>query len=133
MFATPPGSARRSYPLAPSASGGESAGSGMSRTVRSSSATGAGLSTICPVGASQPSSIALRQRTSTGSSPSTAASLSICASCANAACTEPNPRIAPHGGLLVYTPYASTETFATTYGPMPIVPALPTTAVVLDA
>jgi hypothetical protein len=49
------------------------------------------------------------------------------------ACTEPKPRIAPHGGLLVYAPYASTCTFGTTYGPTPIVPTLPTTAGVLDA
>jgi hypothetical protein len=41
--------------------------------------------------------------------------------------------MAPHGGLLVYAPYASTCTLGTTYGPMPIVPAFPTTAGVLDA
>src|SRR5437667_361332 len=34
---------------------------------------------------------------------SAAASLSICASCAKQLCTAPNPRIAPHGGLLVNT------------------------------
>ena len=42
--------------------------------------TGAGLSMTCPVGASAPWLIALRQRSSTGSRPSAAASLSICAS-----------------------------------------------------
>ncbi len=87
----------------------------------------------CPVGACAPWVIALRQRSSTGSRPSAAASLSIWASWANAACTEPKPRMAPHGGLLVYAPYASTCTLGTTYGPMPSVPALPTTAGVLDA
>ena len=40
--------------------------------------TGAGLSTTWPVGARDPCSIALRQRSSTGSMPSSAASLSIC-------------------------------------------------------
>ena len=44
---------------------------------------------------------ALRTRSSTGSRPSAAASLSICDSYAKHACTAPKPRIAPHGGLLV--------------------------------
>ena len=39
-----------------------------------------------------------------GPRPTASASSSISASCANAACTQPNPRIAPHGGLLVNTP-----------------------------
>ena len=73
----------------------------MSRTHRSSSSTGAALSTTCPVGACEPSRIALRVRSSTGSSPRAAAALSIWASYANAACTAPKPRIAPQGGLLV--------------------------------
>src|SRR5258708_7820062 len=41
---------------------------------------GAGLSITCPVGPALPCSIALRRRTSTGSIPRAAASLSICAS-----------------------------------------------------
>jgi len=64
-------------------------------------ATGAGLSITCPVGPWEPSSMALSCRSSTGSMPSSAASRSICASQANAVCTEPKPRIAPQGGLLV--------------------------------
>jgi hypothetical protein len=78
-----------------------SAGNGIACTRRSRSTTGAGLSMSCPVGAVAPSCMALRQRTSIGSISRAAASLSICASCANAACTDPKPRIAPHGGLLV--------------------------------
>jgi hypothetical protein len=97
VFATPPGRSRRSTsPSAP-----RPGGSGIACTRRSSSSTGAALSITCPVGASAPSVIALRQRRSTGSRPSSTASLSIWASWANAACTEPKPRIAPHGGLLV--------------------------------
>ena len=45
---------------------------------------------------------ALRTRRSTGSMPSAAASRSICDSWAKATWTAPKPRIAPHGGLLVY-------------------------------
>ena len=73
----------------------------MSRTRVSSSATGAGQRTVAPVGSVEPVCIALRSRSSTGSISSAAASLSICASCAKHACTEPKPRIAPHGGLSV--------------------------------
>ena len=76
-------------------------GSGISRTVRSSSATGAGLSMVWPVGTRDPSVMAFRTRNSTGSRPSAAAHRSICDSHANPVCTAPNPRIAPHGGLLV--------------------------------
>ena len=43
-----------------------------------SGTTGAALSTTWPVGATEPSCIALRTRTSTGSMPSAAAPLSIC-------------------------------------------------------
>ena len=50
----------------------------------------------------EPGTIALRSRSATGSMPSAAASLSICASCANATWTAPKPRMAPHGGLFVY-------------------------------
>jgi hypothetical protein len=45
--------------------------------------------------------------------PSSAASRSICASCANATCTAPKPRIAPHGGLLVYATRAVMRAFGT--------------------
>ncbi len=54
-----------------------------------------------PVGAVEPSWKPLRARISTGSRPTASASLSMIASIAKAACTDPNPRIAPHGGLLV--------------------------------
>ena len=63
--------------------------------------TGAGQLMGAPVGIEEPVVIALRRRSSTGSSSRAAASLSICASCAKQVCTAPNPRIAPHGGLSV--------------------------------
>ena len=72
-------------------------------------------------------------RSSTGSMPSAAASRSICDSWANATWTAPNPRIAPHGGLLVYATRASIDAFGTAYGPQANVAALDTTAVLLDA
>ena len=56
---------------------------------------------------------AFRSRSSTGSIESAAASLSICPSCAKHTCTAPNPRIAPHGGLLVKTHVPSTSAFGT--------------------
>ena len=56
----------------------------------------AGRSAACRPGAS-----AFRSRSSTGSIPSAAASLSICASPAKQVWTAPKPRIAPHGGLFV--------------------------------
>ena len=71
------------------------------RTDSSSSRTGAGQLIAAPVGIDVPVAMALRSRSSTGSIPSAAASLSICASCAKHVCTAPNPRIAPHGGLFV--------------------------------
>ena len=49
----------------------------------------------------RPGARAFRSRSSTGSSPSAAASLSICASAAKQVCTAPKPRIAPQGGLFV--------------------------------
>ena len=48
-----------------------------------------------------PGVIALRMRRSTGSMPSAAASLSICASWPIATWTAPKPRIAPHGAVQV--------------------------------
>ena len=71
-------------------------------------ATGATLSTTCPVISRSPVTIALRSRTSTGSSPHAAASWSIWPSWAKHACTTPKPRIAPHGRLLVRTAQPST-------------------------
>src|SRR5699024_7455567 len=126
VLETPPGSCRRS------SSSGRSAGSGLSATRRTSSATGAAESTRCPVGSTVPSSIALRARTSTGCRPHASASLSNCDSYANPACTAPNPRIAPQGGLLVTTPHQSILAFGTSYGPIPSAAALPTTAGVDD-
>ena len=60
--------------------------------------------------------------------PSAAASLSICASWANATWTAPKPRIAPHGGLFVYITYASRRAFGTAYGPAAKLAALDATA-----
>src|SRR5579875_3951133 len=75
-------------------------GSGIACTRRSSSATGAGLSIVCPVGTGDPCDIALRQRNSTGSRPAAAAQRSICDSQANAVCTAPKPLVGvqPLGG-----------------------------------
>ena len=92
---TPPGIVRRS------SSSVRSDGSGIACSRCTSSATGAALSTSCPVGAREPSEKPLRTRISTGSTPTAAASLSMTASIAKAVCTEPKPRIAPQGGLLV--------------------------------
>jgi hypothetical protein len=74
---------------------------GIARRRSSSSATGAGSGMSWPVIRRCPGAIALRIRSSTGSISSAAASLSIWDSCANAVCTAPKPRIAPHGGLFV--------------------------------
>ena len=70
----------------------------------------------------------MRSRISIGDSPHASASRSICDSYAKHAWTAPNPRIAPHGGLFVYTPYASIQMLSTRYGPTPSEAALPTTA-----
>ena len=85
--------------------------------MRISSATGAVPVITWPVISRSPVVIALRSRSSTGSMPSAAASLSICASCAKHTCTAPKPRIAPHGGLLVRTAQPSTRALGTSYGP----------------
>ena len=79
----------------------------MARRRSSSSRTGAGPLTACPVMIGIPVSSALRTRSSTGSMPSASASRSICDSWAKATCTAPKPRMAPQGGLLVYSMYAS--------------------------
>jgi hypothetical protein len=65
--------------------------------------------------------------------PSAAASLSICASAAKHVCTAPKPRIAPHGGLFVYTDADSISAFGTLYGPQANEAAFAVTAVELDA
>ena len=54
---------------------------------------------VWPIGIVSPGSSAFSSRSSTGSIASSAASLSICASCAKQPWTAPKPRIAPHGGL----------------------------------
>src|SRR5215207_6058316 len=118
----PPGSSRGS-----GASGG-GGGSGADRTRRSSSATGAALSTTWPLAATEPSASALRVRASTGSSPTAAANLSICDSYAKQTWTAPKPRIAPQGGLLVKTARQSRSTLGTSYGPAPRVAAFAATA-----
>ena len=64
---------------------------------------------------------------------SAAASRSICASAAKHACTAPKPRIAPQGGLFVYTASPSIRTLSTPYGPGAKEHALEITAVELDA
>ena len=65
--------------------------------------------------------------------PSSAASLSICASAAKHACTAPKPRIAPQGGLFEYTQVPSISRLSTAYGPTAKEHALEMTAVELDA
>ena len=74
---------------------------GTSATDRITSSTGAVPVMSCPVGSRSPVRRALRSRSSTGSMPRAAANLSIWASWAKQVCTAPNPRMAPHGGLLV--------------------------------
>ena len=80
-----------------------------------------------------PGSSAFRSRSSTGSIPSSAASRSICASAAKHVCTAPKPRIAPHGGLFVYTAVASISALSTRYGPSANDAAFEATAVELEA
>ncbi len=60
--------------------------------------------------------------------PSSAARRSICASWAKQTCTAPNPRIAPHGGLLVRTTTASMCALGNRYGPQAKRAALAITA-----
>ena len=97
VFPAPPGSRI--------ASRGSSSGSGTSRAAarRITSRVGSDPSTSCPVASAPPGSSAFSSRSSTGSMSSAEASLSICASAAKHVCTAPKPRIAPHGGLFVYT------------------------------
>ena len=78
---------------------GSGSGIGSSAARRITSATGSDPSSRWPVGSTSPGASAFRSRSSTGSSPSASASLSICASAAKHVCTAPKPRIAPHGGL----------------------------------
>ncbi len=95
VFPAPPGS-RIGSRGSSSASGGCSAAAR-----RITSATGSEPRITCPVGSVSPGASAFSSRSSTGSIPSAAASLSIWASAAKQVWTAPNPRIAPHGGLLV--------------------------------
>ena len=64
---------------------------------------------------------------------SASASLSICASCAKQLCTAPKPRMAPHGGLFVYTHVLSINALSTAYGPQAKEAAFDVTAVELEA
>ena len=88
---------------------------------------------LWPVGSEPPGPSAFRRRSSTGSIPSSAASLSIWASCAKQLWTAPKPRIAPHGGLFVYTQVHSISAFSTAYGPHAKEEAFAVTAAELEA
>ena len=59
--------------------------------------------------------------------------MSICASCAKQAWTAPKPRIAPQGGLFVYTHVDSISALSTLYGPPAKHAAFDVTAAELDA
>ena len=76
-------------------------GTGTDAQASITSRTGALPCSTWPVGSTEPVRSAFRRRSSSGSIPSTAASLSIWASKANVTCGAPNPRIAPQGGLFV--------------------------------
>ena len=80
-----------------------------------------------------PVATTFRSRSSTGSMPSSRASLSMFASCAKHTCGAPNPRIAPQGGLFVYTAVPSSSALGTSYGPARKVVAFAITAVDDDA
>src|SRR5919201_531671 len=122
VFPEPPGSRIGSR--------GSSSGSGSPSAAhrRITSATGSLPVITWPVGITSPDSSAFNNRSSIGSMSSAAASLSICASCAKQLCTAPNPRIAPHGGLFVYTHVLSTSAFSTLYGPHANADELPVTS-----
>src|SRR5947208_756862 len=92
VFPAPPG--RRIGSRGSSSAGG----TGSSAQRRITSATGSVPVISWPVGSRSPGPSALRSRSSTGSMPSAAASLSICASCAKQLCTAPKPRLAPAEG-----------------------------------
>ena len=81
-----------------------------------------------PVGRTDPVCRAFFRRSSTGSMPRAAASLSICPSWAKQTCTAPNPRIAPAGGLFVKTAVPSIRALGTSYGPAAKVEAFRITA-----
>ena len=80
---------------------GSGAGGASAAARRITSAVGSEHSIRCPVGSVSPGASAFSSRSSIGSIPSAAASLSICASPAKQVWTAPKPRIAPQGGLLV--------------------------------
>ena len=76
--------------------GGSSGSGGASAAARRIvSATGRAPVSTWPVDSVSPGASAFSSRSSTGSMPSAAASLSICASAAKQVCTAPKPRITP--------------------------------------
>jgi hypothetical protein len=105
----------------------------MAAARRMTSRVGSAPVTTCPVASIPPGSSAFRSLSSTGSISRAAASLSIWASAAKHVCTAPKPRIAPHGGLFVYTASPSISTFSTAYGPTAKEHAFEMTAVELEA
>src|SRR5829696_9851193 len=127
VFPEPPGSR--------SGSRGSSSAGGGSSAAAARIVSGIGTDPVSrwPVGRTSPGFNALRSRSSTGSMSSPAASLSICASVAKQVWTAPNPRIAPHGGLLLYTAVDSISAFGTSYGPQAKDAAFEQTAVDEDA
>ncbi len=127
VLPAPPGN------LSGSRGSSSSAGTGSAAARRITSRVGSEPAITWPVGSVSPGSRAFSRRSSTGSMPSSAASLSICASAAKHVCTAPNPRIAPHGGLFVYTAVDSTSALSTRYGPIANDAAFDATAVELDA
>src|SRR5213594_3091057 len=80
---------------------------------RITSRTGALPWIVWPVGRTDPVETAFLTRSATGSMRNACASLSIWASWATQACTAPNPRIAPQGGLCVYTAVPSINALGT--------------------
>src|SRR5213083_2196822 len=80
---------------------------------RITSRTGALPWIVWPVGSTDPVETAFLTRSATGSMRNARASLSIWASWATQACTAPNPRIAPQGGLCVYTAVPSINALGT--------------------
>src|SRR5437667_10563630 len=80
---------------------------------RITSRTGALPWIVWPVRSTDPVETAFLRRSATGSMRNARASLSIWASWATQACTAPNPRIAPQGGLCVYTAVPSINALGT--------------------
>ena len=127
VFPAPPGSR-----IASRGSGSGSGGSSAAAR-RITSRVGSDPVTTWPVASIPPGSSAFRSLSSTGSMSSSRASASIWASAAKQVCTAPKPRMAPHGGLFVYTARPSMRTLSTAYGPTANEQAFEITAVELDA